>query len=113
MTSAIAQIFLTSFRDTQRAVHENAVNKGFWKANCDVGTKIALIHSELSEGFEAWRNGLNDDKLKSRPGLEVEMADAIIRMMDLAQKLDMDLAGAIVEKHSYNKTRTYLHGKKF
>lgn len=113
MTPAIEHIFKDSFADVQRAVHENAVNKGFWKADSNVSTKIALIHSEVSEGFEAFRKGDNDDKLVDRPGLEVELADAIIRMMDLAEHLGYDLADAIIRKHAYNKTRPVLHGKKF
>lgn len=114
MIPAMKHIFMDAFKKMQSVVHENAVAKGFWKANQDVGTKVALIHSEVSEGFDAFRNGdANDDKLPSRKGIEVELADAIIRIMDLAEHLHLDLAGAIIEKHEYNKTRAYLHGKKF
>jgi hypothetical protein len=48
-----------------------------------VGEKIALIHSELSEALEANRKTLMDDKLPHRPGLDVELADAILRDTDL------------------------------
>lgn len=48
-----------------------------------VGEKIALIHSELSEALEGNRKNLMDDKLTHRPGLDVELADAILRDTDL------------------------------
>ena len=86
-----------------------------------VPEKIALIHSEISEALEADRKDLMDDKLPNRKGLEVELADAIIRIADLAGKLKLDLGGAIIEKLEYNSTREdhklenreKEHGKKY
>jgi NTP pyrophosphatase (non-canonical NTP hydrolase) len=46
-----------------------------------------------------------DDKLPHRPALEVELADAIIRIMDLAGAMNLDIAGAICEKMTYNAQR--------
>lgn len=70
-----------------------------------VGTKLALVHSEVSEGLEGHRKGLMDDKLPHRTMLEVELADAIIRAMDLAGGLGLDVGGAIAEKLLFNSTR--------
>lgn len=67
-----------------------------------VGTKLALVHSEVSEGLEGHRKGLQDDKLPHRPMLEVELADAVIRICDLAGGLGFDLGGAIAEKLAFN-----------
>ncbi len=72
---------------------------------------IALMHSELSEALEADRKDLMDDKLTHRKGLEVELADAVIRIMDFTQGKDMDLDNTIAEKLTYNTTRPYLHGE--
>lgn len=74
---------------------------------------IALQHSELSEALEADRNNLMDDKLPHRSGLEVELADALIRIMDTAGGLDLDIGGAVLEKLAYNKSRPYKHGKDY
>lgn len=70
-----------------------------------VATKLALVHSEVSEGLEAQRKGLKDAKLPLRDGLEVELADAVIRIFDLAGGLGFDLGGAIEEKLAYNAKR--------
>lgn len=70
-----------------------------------IGTKMALIHSEISEAFEGFFNSAKDDHLPTREAAEVELADAFIRIMDLAEKMGFDLMSAINEKQEYNKTR--------
>lgn len=96
----------------QSICHGNAVNAGWytdlitgeWKS-LNVGERIALMHSELSEAFEAHRKDLMDDHLPHRKGLEVELADAVIRILDFAGAENLDLAGAIIEKLEYNRHR--------
>ena len=70
-----------------------------------VGEKLMLIVSEVSEAMEGHRKGLADDKLPHRPMVEVELADAVIRIADLAGALGLDLGGAIAEKLEYNRNR--------
>lgn len=67
--------------------------------------KLMLIVSEVAEAMEGDRKGIKDDKLPHRDMREVELADAVIRIFDLAGAYDMDLAGAIVEKLAYNQQR--------
>lgn len=92
--------------------HGASVQGGWWH---DVTTKqplernvpemLCLIHSEISEAMEGYRKNLMDDKLPHRRMLEVELADAVIRIADLCGGLDLDLAGAIIEKLAYNAKR--------
>lgn len=70
-----------------------------------VGDKLMLIVTEIAEAKEGHRKNLMDSHLINRPMIEVELADAIIRIADLAGAMDLDLAGAVVEKLAYNKTR--------
>jgi NTP pyrophosphatase (non-canonical NTP hydrolase) len=70
-----------------------------------VAEKLALIHSEISEAMEGHRKGLTDVHLPLRKSIEVELADAVIRIADLAGALGLDLGGAIAEKMAYNAQR--------
>lgn len=67
--------------------------------------KLMLIVSEIAEAMEGDRKSLPDDKLPHRPMREVELADAVIRIFDLAGAYDMDLGGAIAEKLAFNAHR--------
>lgn len=93
-------------------IHGRNVAAGWWTdlstgepKERNVGELLCLIHSEISEAMEGHRKGLMDDKLPHRSMLEVELADAVIRIMDLAGGRKLDLGGALVEKLAYNATR--------
>ena len=97
-----------------KKVYMNAVNHGFWQEEPNDGERMALIHAEVSEALEALRNGNpSSNKIIEFSSLEEELADAIIRIMDYAFGNDLDIAGAIIAKIEYNKSREYMHGKSF
>lgn len=75
------------------------------KLNRNVMEMLMLIVTEIAEGAEGCRKGLMDTHLPHRPMLEVELADAIIRICDLAGYQGLDLGGAVVEKLLYNLSR--------
>ena len=66
---------------------------------------IALMHSELSEALEGILKNSMDDKLPNRRTEEVELADAVIRILDYCGAYDLDIGGAIIEKLKYNQNR--------
>ena len=70
-----------------------------------ISTKVALIQSGASEALEGFRKGAMDDRLPHRKSAEVELADVLIRVFDLAGGLGLDVAGAMIEKLAYNQQR--------
>lgn len=93
------------------ACHKASFDAGWWNGvnihdnKMVFPVKLCLIHSEISEAMEAHRKGLKDDKLPHRDGAEVELADALIRICDLAGAMGYDLGGAVMEKMKYNRER--------
>lgn len=108
----------------QRDVHELAQRKGWHESPVreddlvdvdGVAAKLALVHSEISEAVEELRHGrlaLHYGVGDKPEGLAVELADAVIRIMDLCEALDLDLEKAMNAKHVFNQSRPYRHGNK-
>lgn len=107
-------------RNLQGDIHEENVRKGWWETDEDksIPTKLALIHSEVSEALEEYR----EDRMKiwfhsveenNKPeGFGIELADTLIRILDLAEYLGIDMEECIGTKMRYNATRPYRHGGK-
>lgn len=69
-------------------------------------TKLMLAVSELAEAMEGARKGLKDDKLPDCEMLEVELADCVIRVFDLAGALGFkNFGGTLARKMKYNASR--------
>jgi len=124
-----------------KEVLENANNKGFNTEKLDTPLKLCLIHSEVSEALEADRKGkysqvseivlgglsdknyghlyFDDSDFKLgftvlvKDTFEDELADVMIRVMELAALKSIDLERHIKAKMRYNSLREHKHGKKY
>lgn len=99
-----------------KEIHDNAVEKGFWEPNTEENhtifylKQIAMIHSECSEVLEAIRKEKGDDQVVE------ELADILIRTLDLYQGLvedgytNISLHQTMRQKTAINRQRPKLHG---
>lgn len=108
---------MTGINEVAKAIHENAVEHGWWDEKRGFPEIVALIHSELSEALEEYRNRRTETEIYfgdgGKPeGIPIELADAIIRILDFCGYAGIDIDAAITQKHEYNKSRPYRHGGK-
>lgn len=107
---------MSDFQKIAPKIHKTAVEKGFWNEPGfwdQIGNKLALVHSEVTEILEALRKGQGPEKVAD------EFADVIIRLIDLHKMLaaygevDEDLWAAVEKKVEVNAGRPALHGNVF
>lgn len=131
-----------NINELAKEVHENAVAHGWWEKPPTLPEALCLIHAELSEALEEYREGnpliygtcalaAEDCKYSGvcdrvgRPGegegvdgpckpegIAVELADVILRTLDPMAALGVDVDAVVMAKHKYNLGREYRHGGK-
>ena len=105
---------MSTIKELQKGCHNIACDKGFWEKDRNDGELLMLIVSELGECLEGLRSGNSpSDKIPNFSSAEEELADAIIRILDMAEARNWDIESAIKAKLEYNKNRPYKHNKKF
>lgn len=120
-----------------KQIQKNNAEKGFWDKERNVGELLMLVTSELGEALDAHQKGkfaareaffAKLDQTDSefiehaypavftnniKDSFEDEIADAIIRLLDLSAGLQIDIEWYIAAKLKYNTTREKLHGKNY
>lgn len=100
-----------------KRIHSDNERNG-WHDDWNVAEKLMMVVTECAEAVDEIRHHHESDEVyynvgSPKPeGFPVEIADAIIRLLDIAEEekcLDM-LPVVILEKLEYNKTRGFRHG---
>ena len=130
---------IIGLNDAAIQIFEDNSARGFHDAPIENGTLLMLVVSELSEALEADRKGKHADidaynaNLQAddiNPGdreeydrgafvflikdtFEDEIADAMIRLLDLSALRGIDIEWHIEQKLAYNRTRPHKHGKDY
>lgn len=127
--------WLPGFNEAAKRIHADAQKKGFWEEPREIGTLLMLIVSELGEALEAdrtrkvsepisrfqwyedWEKNPSTDKMNFelyfKDTFEDELADAMIRILDLCGRLNIDIEWHINQKLAFNRTRNRKHGKAY
>ena len=130
MDEALKANLTAALKHMQEMIHSTAQEKGWWenfdhlrdivpddeKDHVDLLYKTSrtmLMVTELSEGVEALRHGdPPDDKVPTYSGFTVELADTIIRILDLAEKFKLPVVESMLDKMEVNTGRSHCHGGK-
>lgn len=119
--------------ELSKEIHKNAVNKGFWESE-NIAEKMMLVVTEIAEAVEAHRSNnfcsLNEEEFikmlvsnkdyfnimfekNIKDTMFDEIADTIIRLLDICGFMNINIEKHIEMKMRYNKSREYKHGKEY
>lgn len=118
--------YASAINDLADEISQTAEQKGFWDYE-DVGDlgliplKIALIHDEASEALQVHRKDYDDGDIDSNSTMTEmqeedfagEVADIIIRALDLGGYFDWNMGDIILNKMEHNRSRPHRHGKRY
>ena len=131
MTTEGEQLVATAMDLLQASIFAMVESKGFHENGRPFSEEVALMHSELSEALESWRDSeptlwfadkesplrqfpdpySDSGNVRKAEGASAELADTIIRICDSAETRQMSLAEALILKLRYNAGRPRMHEK--
>ena len=112
-------IAISQLNNLSHMFYLNSVEHGFHDEDRSFDRCLMLAVGELTEAHEEFRSGHGFTEVYYREsdnkpeGIATELADLLIRVLDTAGKYKIDIAAAVAEKHGFNKTRPYKHGRLF
>lgn len=100
---------LNELNEFAKEIYRNAVNHGWWEEERPWAEIVSLIHSELSEALEEYRIDKNLVRIygKKPEGIPIELADAVIRILDYCVHECIDIADILKERRAGNDTLTF------
>ena len=124
-----------NLNELSQRIHAGNVERGFYEPPATFPDRCMLIVSEISEAVEAHREGrttwkgyvaqalkMSEMNMEMFPAyfcenvkdsVEDELADAIIRLLDLSAYMGIDIDAHVAAKLAYNATRGTRHGKAY
>lgn len=115
---------MSNLNDLRDECYDVSLRNGFHEADnvlkhfpSEIAPKLLLINSEIGEATEAlrqmeWETNLSEH-VPTMTAFEEEIADVVIRVMDLCGWLGIDIERCVADKMAFNRTRPYKHNKTF
>jgi NTP pyrophosphatase (non-canonical NTP hydrolase) len=109
---------IPELNDLAATIRAVSASKGFAPPSTNnINEKLLLVISEICEAQNELRDGRELTEIyqvEGKPeGFPIEIADAIIRLLDITYSLNINISDAIELKIKYNNSRPHQHGRKF
>ena len=113
INQALIKTLLDPLEDVAIAIRRVNEDNGWYDHQRPLSADAALLHSEVSELYEAHRHkNPPSEHIPEFSAMEEEAADILIRLLDTVSRHNLRLGPAVAAKLAFNATRGYKHGGK-